>query len=126
MKQPIEIVRELVRLWDCGVRPHVVRGMQREEDEFHDLVRDAQEVLSASRVWNGQCNDSCYYWGVAPFGAMTKSYCHRLRRHDPSPGGRRPPSDCPRLVAAARAEAERNVETPLGEALDGHGDEVET
>lgn len=66
-----------------------------------------------------RCGPDCSYFSLAPYGSMTKHWCSLLKRQDPSPGGRIPPKDCPRLVP-------ENVETPLGEALDGHGDEVES
>ena len=46
---PIEILSEMVRLYDLGIRPQVVRGMWREEKEWEFAIEQARERL---REWN--------------------------------------------------------------------------
>jgi hypothetical protein len=45
----IEILSEMVRLHDLGIRPQVVRGMWREEKEWEFAIEQARERL---REWN--------------------------------------------------------------------------
>ena len=46
---PIEILSEMVRLHDLGIRPQVVRGMWREEKEWEFAIEQARQRL---REWN--------------------------------------------------------------------------
>lgn len=46
---PIEILSEMVRLYDLGIRPQVVRGMWREEKEWEFAIEQARQRL---REWN--------------------------------------------------------------------------
>lgn len=45
----IEILSEMVRLHDLGIRPQVVRGMWREEKEWEFAIEQARQHL---REWN--------------------------------------------------------------------------
>jgi hypothetical protein len=45
----IEILSEMVRLYDLGIRPQVVRGMWREEKEWEYAIEQARERV---REWN--------------------------------------------------------------------------
>jgi hypothetical protein len=45
----IEILSEMVRLHDLGIRPQVVRGMWREEKEWEYAIEQARERV---REWN--------------------------------------------------------------------------
>lgn len=42
---PESLLRELVQLWDAGIRPQVVKGMLSEEQDFAAVVRDARAIL---------------------------------------------------------------------------------
>ena len=46
---PIEILSEMVRLHDLGIRPQVVRGMWREEKEWEFAIEQARQRV---REWN--------------------------------------------------------------------------
>ena len=46
---PIEILCEMVRLHDLGIRPQVVRGMWREEKEWEFAIEQARQRV---REWN--------------------------------------------------------------------------
>jgi len=46
---PIEILSEMVRLYDLGIRPQVVRGMWREEKEWEFAIEQARQRV---REWN--------------------------------------------------------------------------
>ena len=46
---PIEILSEMVRLHDVGIRPQVVRGMWREEKEWEFAIEQARQRV---REWN--------------------------------------------------------------------------
>jgi len=45
----IEILSEMVRLYDLGIRPQVVRGMWREEKEWEYAIEQARQRV---REWN--------------------------------------------------------------------------
>lgn len=45
----IEILCEMVRLYDAGIRPQVVRGMWREEKEWEFAIDQARQRV---REWN--------------------------------------------------------------------------
>jgi hypothetical protein len=45
----IEILSEMVRLHDLGIRPQVVRGMWREEKEWEYAIEQARQRV---REWN--------------------------------------------------------------------------
>ena len=45
----IEILSEMVRLHDLGIRPQVVRGMWREEKEWEFAIEQARQRV---REWN--------------------------------------------------------------------------
>ena len=45
----IEILCEMVRLYDLGIRPQVVRGMWREEQEWGFAIEQARQRV---REWN--------------------------------------------------------------------------
>ncbi len=45
----IEILCEMVRLYDLGIRPQVVRGMWREEKEWEFAIEQARQRV---REWN--------------------------------------------------------------------------
>ena len=45
----IEILSEMVRLHNLGIRPQVVRGMWREEKEWEFAIEQARQRL---REWN--------------------------------------------------------------------------
>ena len=45
----IEILCEMVRLHDLGIRPQVVRGMWREEKELEFAIEQARQRV---REWN--------------------------------------------------------------------------
>jgi hypothetical protein len=45
----IEILSEMVRLHDLGIRPQVVRGMWREEKEWEYAIEQARQRVSE---WN--------------------------------------------------------------------------
>ena len=45
----IEILCEMVRLYDLGIRPQVVRGMWREEKEWEFAIDQARQRV---REWN--------------------------------------------------------------------------
>jgi hypothetical protein len=45
----IEILSEMVRLYDLGIRPQVVRGMWREEKEWEFAIEQARQRV---REWN--------------------------------------------------------------------------
>ena len=47
--RPIEILSEMVRLYDVGIRPQVVRGMWREEKEWEFAIEQARQRV---REWN--------------------------------------------------------------------------
>ena len=46
---PIEILCEMVRPHDLGIRPQVVRGMWREEKEWEFAIEQARQRV---REWN--------------------------------------------------------------------------
>jgi len=45
----IEILSEMVRLYDLGIRPQIVRGMWREEKEWEYAIEQARQRV---REWN--------------------------------------------------------------------------
>lgn len=46
----LAIVQEFVRLSDCGLRPQIVRGMHREEEDWKDNVNRARAVLAKGGI----------------------------------------------------------------------------
>lgn len=41
----LAMLTELLDLWDAGIRPQIVAGLWREEQDFHDLIRRARKAL---------------------------------------------------------------------------------
>ena len=51
---PLAVCKELVRLWDAGIRPQLVRGMLREEVEFAELCMVTARAAIARATGGGQ------------------------------------------------------------------------
>lgn len=46
----VGIARELVRLFDAGIRPQIVVGAHREEQDFYAVVSNARAVLARAEA----------------------------------------------------------------------------
>jgi hypothetical protein len=44
------VLTELVRLWDAGLRPQIVKGGLREEHDFAELVIVARSILNSAQI----------------------------------------------------------------------------
>ena len=49
MKTAVDVCEKLVALYDAGVRPQVIKGMHREEEEFVECVKRARVLVEWRR-----------------------------------------------------------------------------